>query len=229
MRTERHKAAGETAKLRILLVDDHPMVRERLAAAIHEQPDLVVCGEAEDRFTALELIENTAPHLAIVDLTLKNSHGLELIKDIRSRYPELAILVVSMHDELLHAERVIRAGARGYITKQEATDKIMVAIRRVLGGDVYMSEKMAARIATGAVGSRKGANTLPVARLSDRELRVFEMLGQGFNTRQIADDLHLDMRTIETYRARIKEKLDLKDANELLQHAIRWMQAGGNA
>jgi DNA-binding NarL/FixJ family response regulator len=228
MRTERQKAGAETAKLRILLVDDHPMVRERLAAAIHEQPDLVVCGEAEDRFTALELIESTAPHLAIVDLTLKQSHGLELIKDIRSRYPELAILVVSMHDELLHAERVIRAGARGYITKQEATDKIMVAIRRVLGGDVYMSEKMATRIATGAMGSRKGANTLPVARLSDRELRVFEMLGQGHNTRQIADDLHLDMRTIETYRARIKEKLDLKDANELLQHAIRWMQAGGN-
>jgi DNA-binding NarL/FixJ family response regulator len=228
MRTERQKAAAETTKLRILLVDDHPMVRERLAAAIHEQPDLIVCGEAEDRFTALEMIENTAPHLAIVDLTLKQSHGLELIKDIRSRFPELAILVVSMHDELLHAERVIRAGARGYITKQEATDKIMVAIRRVLGGDVYMSEKMATRIAAGAVGSRKSVNTLPVARLSDRELRVFELLGQGHNTRQIADDLHLDMRTIETYRARIKEKLDLKDANELLQHAIRWMQTGGN-
>jgi DNA-binding NarL/FixJ family response regulator len=222
------RTATSGAKLRILLVDDHPMVRERLAAAIHEQSDLVVCGEAEDRFTALELIEKTDPHLAIVDLTLKQSHGLELIKDIRSRFPDLAILVVSMHDELLHAERVIRAGARGYITKQEATDKIMLAIRTVLGGDVYLSEKMAARIASGAIGSRRGANTLPVARLSDRELRVFEMLGQGHNTRQIADDLHLDMRTIETYRARIKEKLDLKDANELLQYAIRWMQAAGN-
>jgi DNA-binding NarL/FixJ family response regulator len=222
------RTATPTAKLGILLVDDHPMVRERLAAAIHEQSDLVVCGEAEDRFTALELIEKTDPHLAIVDLTLKQSHGLELIKDIRSRFPDLAILVVSMHDELLHAERVIRAGARGYITKQEATDKIMLAIRTVLGGEVYLSEKMAARIASGAIGSRRGANTLPVARLSDRELRVFEMLGQGHNTRQIADDLHLDMRTIETYRARIKEKLDLKDANELLQYAIRWMQAAGN-
>jgi DNA-binding NarL/FixJ family response regulator len=227
MRTDRHKPAAAEAKLRILLVDDHPMVRERLAAAIHEQPDLVVCGEAEDRFTALDLIEKTKPALAIVDLTLKQSHGLELIKDIRSRFPDLATLVVSMHDELLHAERVIRAGARGYITKQEATDKIMIAIRTVLGGNVYMSEKMASRIATGAVGSRKGANTLPVDRLSDRELRVFELLGQGHNTRQIADDLHLDMRTIETYRARIKEKLDLKDANELLQYAIRWMQTGG--
>lgn len=227
MRTDRHKPAAAEAKLRILLVDDHPMVRERLAAAIHEQPDLVVCGEAEDRFTALDLIEKTKPALAIVDLTLKQSHGLELIKDIRSRFPDLATLVVSMHDELLHAERVIRAGARGYITKQEATDKIMIAIRTVLGGNVYMSEKMASRIATGAVGSRKGTNALPVDRLSDRELRVFELLGQGHNTRQIADDLHLDMRTIETYRARIKEKLDLKDANELLQYAIRWMQTGG--
>jgi len=227
-RPDRHKTPTDTTKLRVLLVDDHPMVRERLAAAIHEQPDLVVCGEAEDRFTALDLIESTKPHLAIVDLTLKQSHGLELIKDIRSRHPNLAILVVSMHDELLHAERVIRAGALGYITKQEATDKIMIAIRTVLGGEVYLSEKMAARIATGAVGSRRGATTLPVASLSDRELRVFEMLGQGHNTRQIADDLHLDMRTIETYRARIKEKLDLKDANELLQYAIRWMQAGGN-
>lgn len=227
MRTDRHKPAAAEAKLRILLVDDHPMVRERLAAAIHEQPDLIVCGEAEDRFTALDLIEKTKPALAIVDLTLKQSHGLELIKDIRSRFPDLATLVVSMHDELLHAERVIRAGARGYITKQEATDKIMIAIRTVLGGNVYMSEKMASRIATGAVGSRKGASTLPVDRLSDRELRVFELLGQGHNTRQIADDLHLDMRTIETYRARIKEKLDLKDANELLQYAIRWMQTGG--
>jgi DNA-binding NarL/FixJ family response regulator len=229
MRPDKSRTATPAGKLRILLVDDHPMVRERLAAAIHEQADLVVCGEAEDRFTALELIEKTDPQLAIVDLTLKQSHGLELIKDIRSRFPDLAILVVSMHDELLHAERVIRAGARGYITKQEATDKIMLAIRTVLGGDVYLSEKMAARIASGAIGSRRGVNTLPVARLSDRELRVFEMLGQGHNTRQIADDLHLDMRTIETYRARIKEKLDLKDANELLQHAIRWMQTAGNA
>jgi DNA-binding NarL/FixJ family response regulator len=228
MRTEKQRPAGHPVKLRILLVDDHPMVRERLAAAIHEQSDLIVCGEAEDRFTALDLIASTQPHLAIVDLTLKQSHGLELIKDIRSRDPDLAILVVSMHDELLHAERVIRAGARGYITKQEATGKIMLAIRTVLGGDVYLSEKMAARIATGALGGRRGDNVLPVARLSDRELRVFEMLGQGHNTRQIADALHLDMRTIETYRARIKEKLDLKDANELLQYAIRWMQAGGN-
>src|SRR5581483_11822061 len=133
---------------RILLVDDHPMVRERLAEVIQRESDLVVCGEAEDRLRALETIASARPHLAIVDLTLKHSHGMELIKDIRSRYPELAILVVSMHDEALHAERVIRAGARGYITKQEATKKIMLAIRAVLKGGIYLSEKMAAHVAS---------------------------------------------------------------------------------
>ena len=212
---------------RILLVDDHPMVRERLAEVIQREPDLTVCGEAEDRATALERIAATHPHLAIVDLTLKQSHGIELIKDIRSQHPGVLILVVSMHDELLHAERVIRAGAHGYITKQEATRKIMLAIRTVLGGGVYLGEKVAARIAAGAVGSPRVDGSLPIAQLSDRELVVFEKLGQGHGTRQIAEDLHLDMRTIETYRARIKEKLNLKDANDLLQHAIRWVQSGG--
>jgi DNA-binding NarL/FixJ family response regulator len=221
------KKAGTDEKWRILLVDDHPMVRERLAEVIQRETDLVVCGEAEERLSALEKIAATQPHLAIVDLTLKHSHGMELIKDIRSRYPALAILVVSMHDELLHAERVIRAGARGYITKQEATKKIMLAIRTVLDGKTYLSEKMAAQIAAGAVGDSRANPGLPVEKLSDRELLVFEMIGHGHSTRQIADELHLDMRTIETYRARIKEKLNLKDANDLLQYAIRWMQAGG--
>jgi DNA-binding NarL/FixJ family response regulator len=213
---------------RILLVDDHPMVRERLTEVILREPDLTVCGEAEDRFQAMEKIAATRPHLAIVDLTLKQSHGIELIKDIRSRHPDLAVLVVSMHDEMLHAERVIRAGARGYITKQEATRKIMVAIRTVLNGDVYLSEKMAAHIAASAVGHAQTRPSLLVNSLSDRELCVFEMIGQGHGTRQIADELHLDMRTVETYRARIKEKLHLKDANDLLQHAIHWMQSEGS-
>jgi DNA-binding NarL/FixJ family response regulator len=216
-------------KQRILLVDDHPMVRERLAEVIQREPDLEVCGEAEDRFRALELIGSQRPHLAIVDLTLKRSHGMELIKDLRGQHPGLAILVVSMHDELLHAERVIHAGARGYITKQEATKKIMLAIRTVLKGDIYLSERMAAQVAANALGGARGKSSPAVANLSDRELLVFEMIGHGHSTRQIADELHLDMRTIETYRARIKEKLNLKDANDLLQYAIRWMQAGGPA
>jgi DNA-binding NarL/FixJ family response regulator len=213
---------------RILLVDDHPMVRERLAEVIGREPDLAVCGEAEDRFTALELIATMKPHLAIVDLTLKRSSGMELIADIGSQFPDLAILVVSMHDEMIYAERVIHAGAKGYITKQEATRKIMVAIRAVLNGDIYLSEKMAAQIAATAVGRPWAKTGLPVSNLSNRELRVFEMIGQGQGTRQIADELHLDMRTIETYRARIKEKLNLKNANELLQYAIHWKQSGGS-
>jgi DNA-binding NarL/FixJ family response regulator len=227
MTTERQSGSGTQESSRILLVDDHPMVRERLAEVIKREPDLSVCGEAEDRFEALKLIGSQRPHLAIVDLTLKRSHGIELIKDITNQYPEVAVLVVSMHDEMLHAERVIRAGARGYITKQEATRKIMQAIRTVLKGEVYLSEKMAAQIAAGAVGSARTKGSLSMATLSDRELLVFEMIGKGHGTRQIAEQLHLDMRTIETYRARIKEKLNLKDANELLQYAIRWTQTGG--
>ena len=204
------------------------MVRERLTEVILREPDLSVCGEAEDRFQAMERIAVTRPHLAIVDLTLKGSHGIELIKDIRAQYPDLLVLVVSMHDEMLHAERVIRAGARGYITKQEATRKIMLAIRTVLNGDVYLSEKMSAQIAASTVGRARAKLGLPMDKLSDRELLVFEMIGQGHGTRQIADKLHLDMRTIETYRARIKDKLNLKDANDLLQHAIRWVQVEGS-
>ena len=213
-------------KLRILLVDDHPMVRERLAEVIEREPDLTVCGEAEDRFGALDMIASTRPHLVIIDLTLKQSLGIELIKDIRSRHPETLMLVVSMHDELLHAERAIRAGAKGYITKQEATRKVMLAIRTVLKGEVYLSAQMAARIAARALGSRRTENVSPISLLSDRELSVFEMLGKGQSTRQIADTLHLDMRTVETYRSRIKEKLNLKDGNELLQFAIRWRESG---
>jgi DNA-binding NarL/FixJ family response regulator len=213
----------------ILLVDDHPMVRERLAEVIGREPDLAVCGEAEDRFQAMEKIAAACPALAIVDLTLKRSHGMELIKDIQTQYPDLPILVVSMHDEMLHAERVLRAGARGYITKQEATRKIMQAIRTVLSGEIYLSEKMATKIATTAVCSPRAKTGASVASLSDRELLVFQMIGRGCGTRQIAAELHLDMRTIETYRARIKEKLKLKDANDLLQFAIRWTQVEGSA
>ena len=227
MTSEEPPSPAQLDRQRILLVDDHPMVRERLAEVIQREPDLTVCGEAEDRLGALQSIATTHPHLAIVDLTLKQSHGIELIKDIRRQYPKVLILVVSMHDELLHAERVIRAGAQGYITKQEATRKIMVAIRTVLNGEVYLGEKIAARIAASAVGRPRPDGALPVARLSDRELLVFERIGQGYGTRQIAAELHLDMRTIETYRARIKDKLGLKDANDLLQYAIRWVQSGG--
>jgi DNA-binding NarL/FixJ family response regulator len=206
---------------RIVLVDDHPMVRERLAEVINREPDLTVCGEAEDRGGALEVIEREKPRLAIVDLTLKRSNGLDLIKDLRVTHPDLLILVLSMQDENLYAERVIRAGAHGYITKQEATRKILDAIRQVMAGKVFLSEEISAEILARMLGKSRGAmRSLDV--LSDRELQVFGLVGEGFGTRQIAEQLGLDVKTVETYRTRIKEKLELKDASELLRQAIAW-------
>jgi len=205
----------------IVLVDDHPMVRERLAEVINREPDLSVCGEAEDRGGALEVIERVKPRLVIVDLTLKRSNGLDLIKDLRVMHPALLILVLSMQDENLYAERVIRAGAHGYITKQEATRKILDAIRQVMAGKVFLSEEISAEILSRMLGKSRGAmRSLDV--LSDRELQVFGLVGEGFGTRQIAEQLGLDVKTVETYRTRIKEKLELKDASELLRQAIAW-------
>jgi DNA-binding NarL/FixJ family response regulator len=209
-------------EVRILIVDDHPLVRLSLREVIKREPDLFVCGEAEDREQALELVASAKPHLAIVDLTLKSSNGMDLIKDLRDRYPKVQILVLSMHDEALHAERAIRAGARGYITKQEATKKIMVAIRQVLSGEIYWSERAAAQVASKVARATKAGSTSSVDLLADRELQVFELIGAGHSTRQIAATLHIDVSTVETYRARIKEKLNLDDSLALLQFAIRW-------
>jgi DNA-binding NarL/FixJ family response regulator len=208
--------------IRILIVDDHPLVRLSLREVIQRESDLVVCGEAEDREQALAAVAASNPHLAIIDLTLKSSDGMELIKDLRDRFPKVQILVLSMHDETLHAERAIRAGARGYITKQEATTKIMVAIRQVLNGDIYWSEKAAARVASRIATRSRAATGFSLDCLADRELQVFELIGAGRSTRQIAAALHIDVSTVETYRARIKDKLNLKDALDLLQYAIRW-------
>jgi len=212
---------------RIFLVDDHPMIRERLAEVIQREEDLVVCGEAEDRHGALKSVLVSRPDLAIIDLTLKKSHGLDLIKDLQVAYPEVAILVVSMHDDSLHAERVIRAGARGYITKQEATKSILLAIRTVLAGEIYLSDQTALRLASKLTGRVPAQSGPAIDKLTDRELRVLELIGQGYGTRQIATILRLGVPTIETYRARIKDKLHLKDASELLQYAIRLTQTGG--
>jgi DNA-binding NarL/FixJ family response regulator len=209
---------------RIVLVDDHPIVRERLSEIINGESDLVVCAEAEDRSGALQTIESTRPNLVIIDLALKNSNGLELIKDIRSRWPKVLMLVVSMHDESLYAERVIRAGARGYITKQEATRRILQAIRRVLAGEIYLNEKTAANVLSRLAAHPRPEGGSPTELLTDRELEVFELTGSGLNTRDIAEKLRIDVKTVETYRVRIKEKLNLKGASELLQLAIRWNQ-----
>lgn len=207
-----------------MLVDDHPLVRERLGDVINREKDMQVCGEAEERFAAIDLINQSPPDLAIIDITLKNSDGLELIKDIHSRWPKLPMLVVSMHDETLYAERVLRAGARGYITKQEATRNILLAIRRILNGQIYLNERVATQILTriASPGAVVSTNLRPTDMLADRELQVFELTGRGLNPRQIAERLHIGIKTVETYRARIREKLNLKDGTELLQLAITW-------
>ncbi|HTL54862.1 MAG TPA: response regulator transcription factor [Candidatus Limnocylindrales bacterium] len=216
--------AGRASRhVRILLVDDHPLVRERLAEIIHREADLVICGEAEDRHQALQLIKSSRPQLVIVDITLKSSDGVELIKDIHDRWPALLTLVVSMHDESLYAERALRAGARGYITKQEATRNILLAIRRVLAGQIYLNDKVASRILGRLAAPGRARAATPAELLADRELQVFELTGRGLNTRQIAIRLRLGVKTVETYRARIREKLALKDPEELLPIAITWV------
>jgi DNA-binding NarL/FixJ family response regulator len=210
---------------RILIVDDHPLVRESLRRLVQQEPDLVVCGEAEDREQALVLVAELQPHLVTLDLSLKNSHGTELIRTLRDQYPKVFVLVLSMHDELVYAERAIRAGAHGYVAKHEALSKIRAAIRCVLAGEIYWSEKAAVRVASkfacAPSPSRSSANQTTDI-LTDREMQVFELIGTGRSTRQIAAALHIDMSTVETYRSRIKDKLKLKSAAELLQHAIRW-------
>jgi len=211
-------------KTRILLVDDHPVVRDGLAEAINNEPDLLVCAMADERHEALRAAESARPDLMVVDLLLKNSSGLELVKDVHARWPKLLILVVSMQDENYYAERALRAGARGYITKQQATRNIVVALRRVLKGEIYLSEKLAKSVMARLAATPQATWDSIADSLTDRELQVFELVGIGLSTREIAERLHLDVKTIETYRARIKEKLHLKDASELLQVAIRWNQ-----
>ena len=219
---------GTTRKrTRILLVDDHPLVRERLAEIINRETDLLVCGEAEDRHEALVAVPAKHPQLVIIDLTLKNSDGLELIKDIRSRWPKLRMLVVSMHDESLYAERAIRAGALGYITKQEATRKILIAIRHVLEGTIYLNEKIASHIISRLTSHAGAVAATPDELLSDRELQVFDLTGRGQNTVEIAARLRVAVKTIETYRSRVREKLKLKNSSELLQSAISWTHQHG--
>ncbi|HUD45818.1 MAG TPA: response regulator transcription factor [Candidatus Baltobacteraceae bacterium] len=211
------------AKTKVFLVDDHPLVREWLTQLIQREGDMAVCGEAEDTQQALKEIEETQPDVVIADITLKTTHGLELVKDLQVRRPSLPVLVLSMHDESLYAERVLRAGARGYITKQEATKRILLAIRQVLSGQIYISEKMASRMVHKMVLGRAEEQRSPIERLTDRELEVFQLIGRGQGTRRIAEELHLGIKTVESYRARIKEKLKLEDGTQLLQHAIQWV------
>jgi len=214
-----------TKPTRVLLVDDHPVVREGLAESINRESDLTVCAQAEDHQGALRAIETAHPELVVVDLMLGQSSGMELIKDIHARWPRLFILVVSMHDETLYAERVLRAGAQGYITKQQATHDILFAIRRVIGGGIYLNERTASAVLARLAAKPQLASQSIPDLLADRELEVFELTGRGLSTREIAGQLRIDAKTVDTYRARIREKLNLKSSSELLQLAIRWNQS----
>ena len=219
------KTKSQKAKKRILIVDDHPMMRQGLAQLINNEPDLVVDGEADTAGEALNAISASEPDIVLVDISLPDKNGLELIKDVRAICPGAIVLVVSMHDETLYAERALRAGARGYIMKQEGGKKLMEAIRHVLSGQVYVSEKMAAKILEIFSGHRDKTGGSPVERLSDREFEVFQLVGEGKGTREIAAHLHLSVKTVEVHRANIKQKLNLKSATDLVRYAVRWTEA----
>jgi DNA-binding NarL/FixJ family response regulator len=211
-------------KSKVLLVDDHPLVREHLAALLRAEPDLEICGEAADGPTALSLISRTAPDLVILDISLKRSHGLEVLKDIKALRSSLPVLVLSMHDEALYAERALRAGAGGYITKEAATVNVLSAVRQILAGQIYLSEDMTKRLVRKVAGGGPVKAATPAELLADRELEVFELVGRGLGTRQIAEQMRLGIKTVESYKARIKEKLGLTDGNQLLQQAIEWVR-----
>jgi DNA-binding NarL/FixJ family response regulator len=214
-----------SSKSRVFLVDDHPLVREGLTNLINEQDDLAVCGEAEDSTGAMAGVAETRPDVALIDISLKNESGLELVKNLESEFPLVALIVLSMHDEALYAERALRAGARGYVMKRETTKSMLTAIRRVLDGDVYVSDRVVNVMARRLGTSRKAAASTPVERLSDRELEIFRLLGQGRTTSQIAEDLGLSLKTVQAYCARAKEKFGVNSLAELLRAAIRWEDA----
>lgn len=214
---------SEAVPVRVVVVDDHPLVRERLVELIAREPDLEVVGEAESRQEAMETIRQTGPELVIVDLALKQSLGMELIRDLRAENEGVKILVVSMQDEVIYAERCLRAGAQGYITKQQASRHVMAAIRTVLNGHLYVSEEVSREWMARSLGRAGGRKDGVVELLADRELQVFELIGRGQSTRQIANLLSVDVKTVETYRGRIREKLSLRDSSEMLQRAIAWV------
>lgn len=213
-------------KKRIVIVDDHPMMRQGLAALIHNEPDMEVVGEAENAAQAFELVTKLNPELLLADITLPDKSGLELIKDIQALGENVPqVLVISMHDEALYVERVLRAGGRGYIMKQEGGKKLMAAIRQVLNGQIYVSEKMSSKILEIFSGRRPEASSSPVEKLTDREFEVFQLIGKGLTTLQMANELHVSTKTIEVHRANIKTKLNMQTAPELLRYAVRWTES----
>jgi DNA-binding NarL/FixJ family response regulator len=218
------KAKSEPVpRTRILLVDDHPVVRQGVRAVVSQETDFEVCGEAESASDALQVIQDSKPDVAIVDLSLKGSSGLDLIKDIRLRYPNLLVLVLSMRDEAFYAERVLRAGARGYVVKEEGCAVVVDAIRKILKGQIFLSDHVASKMLGAFVGGVKPGSS-PIEQLTDRELQVFELIGKGIPTREIAAKLHLSVKTIDAHRENIKRKMQIDGATELLKHAIEWLR-----
>ena len=212
-------------KRRVFIVDDHPLVREGLTNLINSQSDLMVCGEAKDSFEAIDAITKELPDVAIIDISLTNESGLELIKNLAKQFPQVAVVVLSMHDETLYAERALRAGARGYVMKHETSKSVLASIRRVIEGDIYVSERIVNRMALRLTSGRRRAGSSPVERLSDRELEIFRLLGQGRTPSEIARDLNLSLKTVQAYCARAKEKFGVTSLTELLRAAIRWDDA----
>jgi DNA-binding NarL/FixJ family response regulator len=214
-----------TDRARVLIVDDHPLVREGLAARISAQPDMQVCGEAASVDEALVLLDTTRPALIVVDLALKGGHGLKLIKNVSQASPETRMLVVSAYEESLYGERVLHAGAHGYVNKQEAQQQVVDAIRVVLRGERYLSAELTQRLVERAVG--RGARVAGIDSLSDREIEIFELIGRGESTRSIAERLRVSVHTIESHRENIRAKLDLRTGSELVQRAVRWVLEAG--
>lgn len=214
-------------KSKVFVVDDHPVVCQGLAALIDHEPDLTICGGAEDVHDALPAITSVKPDIVVVDISLNGASGIELVKTIRAGSSKLPVLIFSVHDERIYAERALRAGANGYIMKQEAADKIISAIRVILGGEIYVSHRIANKVLQQFVRGSGPVEHSPVDGLTDRELQVFQLIGEGHSTRQIAEELNLSVKTVESYQAHIKEKLSLKNARELVQHAIQWSLTGG--
>ena len=220
--TAKPQMCVQTKKCRILLVDDHPIVRQGLALLIDREADLSVCGEAEGGHSAFHAIETLRPDIVVLDISLSGPDGLDVLKEIRMKTASLPVLILSMHDESIYAERAMRAGANGYIMKQEATEKVLIAIRRILQGEVYLSDRLTNTMLQQYVRGASPTKSSPLVNLTDRELEVFRLIGEGRGTRQIADELHLSVKTIESYQAHIKTKLALRNARELVQHAIEW-------
>lgn len=215
-------------KKRILVIDDHPIVRDGLKQCLEQEEDLMVCAQLEDESDVMQTITDTRPDLAIVDLSLKDSSGIGLLKQISSACPDLPCLVLSMHDETIYAERSLKAGARGYIMKQEPAEKLLQAIRKVLQGDIYLSEHMSNYVINRMAGSGKPKNTgeknIGIDSLSNRELEVFELIGSGMATRKISETLNISIKTVETHRARIKDKLGINNSTELVHYAVNWVK-----